>query len=98
MKYSLNQLRKSFEVRKYFYFLSFMLMASTFLPLSYNNIRFITNYVGWAYLWFFSLLLFKPQIIKNKLVIYALLYNIFFLVLYRLILYGLILMIGIENK
>ena len=79
MKYYLYNIRKSFDKRGYFYFISFMLMASTFLPLVYNNVRFITNHIGWSIIWFFSLIVFKPQIFKNKLLLFVLLYGVIFI-------------------
>ena len=81
MKYYLYDIRKSFDKRGYFYFISFMLMASTFLPLVTNNVRFITNGLWWSIIWLFSLIVFKPQIFQNKLFLIVLLYGLIFLIL-----------------
>jgi len=56
-------------------------MASTFLPLVTNNVRFVTNHLGWSIIWFLSLIVFKPQIFKNKLLLFVFLYGILFLIL-----------------
>jgi len=81
MKYYLYEIRKSFDKRGYFYFISFMLMASTFLPLVTVNVRFIANELWWSYIWLFSLIVFKPQIFQNKLFLFVLLYGLIFLIL-----------------
>src|ERR1035437_7289752 len=81
MKYYLSEIRKSLDKRGYFYFISFMLMASTFLPLVTNNIRFITNELWWSIIWFFSLIVFKPQVFRNKLLLFVLLYGVIFFIL-----------------
>jgi len=56
-------------------------MASTFLPLVTNNIRFVTNHLGWSIIWFLSLIVFKPKIFQNKLLLFVFLYGILFLIL-----------------
>jgi hypothetical protein len=81
MKYYLNDITKSFEKRTFFYFISLMLMASTFLPLLYYNLRLVTNNIGWSIIWFFSLIVFKPQVFKNKLLLIYLLYFVIFIIL-----------------
>ena len=81
MKYYLYEIRKSVNKRGYFYFISFMLMISTFLPLVFFNVRFITNNIGWTIIWFFSLIVFKPKVFQNKLLLFALLYGVIFLIL-----------------
>src|ERR1035438_8093697 len=81
MKSYLYEIRKSFDKRGYFYFISFMIMASTFLPLVTANVRFLTNGLWWSIIWLFSLIVFKPQIFQNKLLLFVLLYGLIFLIL-----------------
>ncbi len=81
MKHYLYEIRKSFDKRGYFYFISFMLMASTFLPLVTNNVRFITNDFWWSIIWLFSLIVFKPQVFQNKLILFVILYGVIFILI-----------------
>lgn len=63
--------------QKYFYYLAFMLIASTFLPLVFNNLPpFIRSHHLWTIIWSFSLLIFFPKILLNKLLLYVLLYGV----------------------
>ena len=64
--------------QKYFYFITFMLMASTFLPLLFNNLPpVIRSHHLWTFIWCISLLLFYPQIFSNKVMVYVLAYGLF---------------------
>jgi hypothetical protein len=58
-----------------------MLMASTFLPLVTNNVRFITNDFWWSIIWLFSLIVFKPQVFQNKLILFVILYGVIFILI-----------------
>lgn len=62
--------------QKYFYYIAFMLMASTFLPLVFNNLpRIIRSHHLWTIIWIFSLLVYNPQIFLNKTMAYSLGYG-----------------------
>jgi hypothetical protein len=58
------------------YYIAFMLMASTFLHLIFNNLPpIIGSHHLWTIIWVLSLILFKPKIFSNKAVIYLLAYG-----------------------
>jgi hypothetical protein len=64
--------------QKYFYFISFMVMASTFLPLVFFNLpRVIGSHHLWTLIWVVSLLVFNPQIFVKKVIVYLLAYGLF---------------------
>ena len=82
MKYYLHEIRKSVNKRSYFYFISFMLMASTFLPIVFNNLPpIIRSHHIWTPVWFFSLIVFYPRIFKDKLVLILLSYGVIFVLI-----------------
>ena len=63
--------------QKYFYYIAFMLMASTFLPLVFNNLPpIIRSHHLWTIIWVISLLIFNPKICLNKAIIYLLAYGL----------------------
>jgi hypothetical protein len=65
---------------KYFYYISFMLVASTFLPLVFNNLPpYIRSHHLWTIVWIVSLILFYPNIFFNKGLAYVLVYGILLL-------------------
>lgn len=54
-----------------------MLMASTFLPVVFNNLpRFIRSHHLWAIIWGISLIVFNPGIFLNKAMAYLLAYGL----------------------
>ena len=64
--------------QKYFYYIAFMLMATTFLPLVFNNLPpFIRSHHLWTIIWGISLLVFNPKIFLNKAMLYVLAYGFF---------------------
>jgi len=64
------------SINKYFRFISFMLIISVFLPLLFANLpRYVKSHHVWAVLWFVSLLVFKPYVFRNKLVLFFLIYG-----------------------
>ncbi len=64
--------------QKYFYCIAFMLMASSFLPLVFNNLPgFIKSHHLWTMLWVVSLLLFYPKIFLDKRIWFLILYGFF---------------------
>lgn len=64
--------------QKYFYYIALMLMASTFLPIVFNNLpRFIGSPHLWSIIWVISLLVFNPKIFLNKAMFYILAYGLF---------------------
>ena len=64
--------------RKYFYYVAFMLIASTFLPIVFNNLPpLIRSHHLWTTIWVISLLVFNPKIFLNKTILYVLLYGVF---------------------
>lgn len=68
--------------KTYFRFLSFMLSASIFLNIVFANLLpIIRSHHVWVLLWFMSLLFFKPQILKNKYLLFFLLYGAVMLLL-----------------
>ena len=55
-----------------------MLMASTFLPLVFNNLPpLIRSHHLWTITWSISLLLFNPRIFINKIMVYLFVYGLF---------------------
>lgn len=63
--------------QKYFYFIAFMLIASTFLPLVFNNLPpFIRSHHLWTIIWGISLLIFRPRIFLNRAIVYVLAYGL----------------------
>jgi hypothetical protein len=68
--------------QKYFRFLAFMLMISTFLPLLFNNLPpYIKTPHIWSLLWFVSLVVFKSKILQQNLLQLWLLYGAIMLLL-----------------
>jgi hypothetical protein len=62
--------------KKYFRFLSFMIIASSFLPLVFNNLpNYIRSHHIWTILWFLSIIVFYPKMISNKSILYLLFYG-----------------------
>lgn len=62
-----------------------MLMASTFLPIVFNNLPpYLGSHHLWTILWILSLLIFSPKVLLNRQIAY-------------LILYGLLLLIALET-
>lgn len=65
------------STQKYFNFLAFMLMVSTYLPLLYLNAPpVIRSHHIWTMLWGISLLLLQPKIFFNKAILYILAYGL----------------------
>ncbi len=70
---------------RYFYFLSLILVVSTFLPLLVNNLPFILQkHYGYAALWLISLLVFKPSVFIEKLMLFVILYGLFLISMYKI--------------
>lgn len=68
--------------KTYFRFLSFMLSASIFLNIVFANLpSIIRSHHVWVLLWFMSLLFFKAQILKNRSMIFFLVYGTVMLLL-----------------
>jgi hypothetical protein len=66
------------QKQKYFYFIAFMLIASTFLPLVFNNLPpIIGSHHLWTIIWTISLIIFSPKILLNKAIAYLLVYGFF---------------------
>lgn len=64
--------------QKYFYYLAFLLMASTFLPIVFNNLpRFIGSHHLWTIIWVISLFIFNPKIFSSRTMIFVLAYGLF---------------------
>jgi hypothetical protein len=62
--------------QKYFYYIAFMLMASTFLPVVFNNLPpFVRSHHIWTTIWIVSLLVFNSKIFFNKAMAYLLFYG-----------------------
>ena len=81
-KYYINEIKKTINKRGYFYFISFMLMASTFLPIVFNNLPpIIRSHHIWTPVWFFSLIIFYPRIFKDRLIIIVLSYGLIFVLI-----------------
>lgn len=67
--------------QKYFYYLVFMLMASTFLPVVFNNLPpLIRSHHIWTVIWGLSLLIFYPKVFLNKAIVYLFVYGLFLLI------------------
>lgn len=65
---------------KYFRILSFILVITTYLPVLTKNLPpFIRSHHLWAIIWIFSLIFLKPEVFKNRIFVYVLFYQIFFL-------------------
>jgi hypothetical protein len=63
--------------QKYFYYIILMLMASTFLPLVFNNLPpLVRSHHLWTVIWGISLLLFNPKIFINKTMVYLFIYGL----------------------
>ena len=63
--------------QKYFYYIALMLMASTFLPLVFNNLpRVIGSHHLWTIIWVTSLLVFNSKIFLNKVIVYVIVYGV----------------------
>lgn len=83
MKYYLANIKKNFDKRSYFYVLSFMLLASTFLPVLFNNLPPIArSHHTWTPIWFISLLIFYPRIITNKIFQIFIIYGVFIILIF----------------
>jgi hypothetical protein len=64
--------------QKYFYYISFMLMASTFLPIVFNNLPpIIGSHHLWTIIWVISLIIYNPKIFLNKSMFYLVAYGLF---------------------
>jgi hypothetical protein len=71
---------QNFTQQKYFFYIAFMLMASAYFPLLFNNLPpLVRSHHVWTALWGISLLLAKPKIFFSKPMLYILGYG--FLVL-----------------
>ncbi|NWJ51494.1 MAG: hypothetical protein HXX14_11580 [Bacteroidetes bacterium] len=67
--------------QKHFYFIAFMLMASAFLPIVFNNLPpLIRSHHIWTSIWVLSLLVFYPKVFINKMMVYVLIYSVFLFV------------------
>jgi hypothetical protein len=67
--------------QKYFYYIAFMLMASNYLPVVFNNLPpFIRSHHLWTFIWVISLLLMRPRFFLNKSIIYLLVYGLFLII------------------
>jgi hypothetical protein len=63
--------------QKYFFYIAFMLMASTYLPLLFNNLPpIIRSHHLWTVIWVVSVLVFNPKICLNKAMVYLLTYGL----------------------
>jgi hypothetical protein len=66
--------------QRYFYYIALMLMASTFLPLVFNNLPpVIRSHHIWTVIWGLSLIVFHPKIFMNKAILYLLFYGLILL-------------------
>jgi hypothetical protein len=62
--------------QKYFYYIAFMLIASTYLRVAFNNFpSILRSHHIWTIIWVVSLLIFYPQIFLNKILLYTLGYG-----------------------
>ncbi len=67
--------------QKYFFTLSMILMAKSFLPIVFNNLPlFIGSTHLWSVIWGVSLLFFQPNVLSNKAIIYLAKYGFFIFV------------------
>jgi len=70
--------------KEYFYYIAFMIMASTFLSLLFYNLPpIIRSHHIWTAIWVLSLLVFYPKIFINKMVLYLLAYGLFIFIATR---------------
>jgi hypothetical protein len=76
---------KKFNKRGFLYFIAFMLMASSFLPVIFNNLPpVVRSHHIWTALWVLSLLFLYPKILLNSLVKLVLVYGLFmYLIFYN---------------
>ncbi len=66
--------------QKYFYYIALMLMATTFLPLVFNNLPpFIRSHHIWTIIWGVSLLFFDTKIFFSKPMMYLFIYGLLLL-------------------
>lgn len=73
---------QKFPQKTYFQFIVFMLMASTFLPLVFNNLPpVIKSHHIWTFIWGFSLLFFAPNVFKKKPMLCVAVYGLFLLLM-----------------
>jgi hypothetical protein len=64
--------------QKYFYYIAFMLIASAYFPLLFNNLPpIIRSHHLWAVIWCLSLLVLQPKIFLNRTIVYVLAYGLF---------------------
>lgn len=64
---------------KYFYYLSVILMLTTYLPVVYENLPHIVGYhYYWTGLWFISLVFLKPNVFQDKLLILVIVYGLIY--------------------
>jgi hypothetical protein len=67
--------------QKYFYYIAFMLMASAYLPLVFNNLPpYIRSHHLWTIIWISSILIFNPSVLLSKTIGYLLIYGLFLFV------------------
>ncbi|NTW33994.1 MAG: hypothetical protein HGB12_15485, partial [Bacteroidetes bacterium] len=72
---------QKFTKQKYFYYIAFMLMASTFLRVVFNNLPpIIRSHHLWTFIWGLSLVVFHPKIFLNKAIVYILTYGLLLLI------------------
>ena len=71
------------NLNKYFRFVSFMLIVTTFLPLAIENSPYLVGSFPyfWGPIWLLSLLLFKPNALRNKIIAKLLLYGLLVIVI-----------------
>lgn len=63
--------------KKYFYSIALMLIASTYLPLVFNNLpSFIRSHHLWTIIWGISLLALNPKIFLERTMLYVLAYGL----------------------
>jgi len=69
---------KKFNKRGFLFFIAFMLMASTFLPIVFVNLPpIVRSHHIWTALWVISLLFLYPKIFLNSIVKLVLAYGVF---------------------
>ena len=72
----------TFSRQKYLYFIAFMLMATTFLPLVFNNLPpLIRSHHVWTILWGIFLLVLAPKVFMAKSMLYVEVYGLFLLMM-----------------
>lgn len=75
--------KQPFQIRlkDYFVFVIFMLIASTYLRVLFNNLPpILRSHHVWTIIWGISIVAFKPSILFNKVTLYLLIYGIFLIV------------------